>query len=166
MAYYVHLRVILFLCLTAGAGAQQAIDFSYAGYGGGGAAIPTARAVLSVRPDGGDDTELLQGALDRVGRMTPGADGYRGAVLLQPGRYRVAGQLIMRTGGVVLRGSGGATIVATGKGRRTLIEIGGGDDAVVAAGGGRVRAHRRPDVHPGIHGRPEGQRSRDDHAAE
>jgi len=133
MAYYVHLRGILFLCLAAAAGAQQAIDFSYAGYGGG-TAIPTARAVLSVRPGGGDDTELLQGALDRIGRMAPRPDGYRGAVLLQPGRYRVAGQLTMRTSGVVLRGSGGATIVATGKGRRTLTEIGGRVDSVVGAG--------------------------------
>jgi hypothetical protein len=35
----------------------------------------------------------------------------------------------MRTSGVVLRGGGSATIVATGKGRRTLIEIGNVADA-------------------------------------
>jgi hypothetical protein len=134
MAYYVHLRGwLLLLWLGAAAGAQQAIDFSHAGYGGGGAAIPTAVAVLSLRPGGGDDTELLQGALDRVAGRAPRADGYRGAVLLQPGRYRVAGRLAMRASGVVLRGSGNATIVATGKGRRTLIEIGGGSEAVRAA---------------------------------
>ena len=119
MADYVHLRGVLFLWLAAAGGAQQAIDFSYAGYGGGGVAIPIAPAVLSVRPGGGDDTELLQGALERVADMAPRANGYRGAVLLQPGRYRVAGRLAIRTSGVVLRGSGNATIVATGKGRRT-----------------------------------------------
>ena len=36
----------------------------------------------------------------------------------------------MRTSGVVLRGSGNATIVAAGTGRRTSIEIGNGADAV------------------------------------
>ena len=119
--------------MAAAACAQQAIDFSYAGYGGGGAAIPLTPAVISVRPSGGDDTRLLQDALDRVGRMAPRANGYRGAVLLQPGRYRVVGRLSLRTSGVVLRGSGGATIVATGKGRRTLIEIGGESDAALGA---------------------------------
>ncbi len=133
MVDYVHLRGVVFLWLAAAAGAQPAIDFSYAGYGGGGVSIPQVAAVLSVRPSGGDDTGLLQGALDRVAGMAPRTDGFRGAVFLQPGRYRVMGRLVMRTSGVVLRGSGNATIVATGKGRRTLIEIGGESDVVLEA---------------------------------
>src|ERR1019366_3526325 len=59
--------------------------------------------------------------------------GYRNALLLRPGRYRVAGKLRMDGGGVVLRGLGDATIVATGKSRRTLIEIGGGDPSTEPA---------------------------------
>ena len=133
MVDYVHLRGIVIFWLAAAASAQPAIDFSYAGYGGGGVSIPQVAAVLSVKPSGGDDTGLLQGALDRVAGMAPRTDGFRGAVLLQPGRYRVAGRLVMRTSGVVLRGSGNATIVATGKGRRTLIEIGSESDAVLGA---------------------------------
>ncbi len=61
------------------------------------------------------------------------ADGFRGAVLLRPGRYRVGGRLEMRASGVVLRGSGNATIVAAGKGRRTLIEIGSRADPATGA---------------------------------
>src|SRR5271157_2208706 len=119
----------LFFSLAATAGAQPAIDFSYAGYGGGGVSAPTVPAAISVRPTGGDDTELLQQAIDHVSALPVRENGFRGAVLLRPGRYRVAGHLEMRTGGVVLRGSGNATIVATGTGRRTLIEIGGVADA-------------------------------------
>src|ERR1019366_4945043 len=119
----------LFPCLAA-AGAQPSIDFSYAGYKGGGANPPMVPAAISVRPAGGDDTELLQQAIDRVSALPPRENGFRGAVLLRPGRYRVAGHLEMRTSGLVLRGSGNATIVATGTGRRTLIEIGSVADSV------------------------------------
>jgi hypothetical protein len=118
----------LFLSPVAAAIAEPAIDFSYAGYGGGGVSVPLAPAAISVRPSGVDDTELLQGALDRVSALPLRADGLRGAVLLRPGRYRVAGRLQIRASGVVLRGSANTTIVATGKGRRTLIEIGNAAD--------------------------------------
>jgi len=110
--------------LAAAAVAQPPIDFSYAGYGGGGISVPMVPAVISVRPSEGDDTELLQQAIDHVSALPLRENGLRGAVLLLPGRYRVAGRLEMRASGVVLRGSGNTTIVATGKGRRTLIEMG------------------------------------------
>jgi hypothetical protein len=106
--------------------ATPPLDFSYAGYGGGGVRLPAVRAVLRVRPTGGDDTALLQAALDRAAASPAGADGFRGAVLLAPGRFRVAGQLRLRASGVVLRGSGSGatTVVAAGQSRRTLIEVG------------------------------------------
>jgi hypothetical protein len=111
-------------CLfAAAASAQTAIDFSYAGYEVGGVP-PTVAAVISVQPSGGDDTTLLQSALDHVAALPVGNNGFRGAVLLRPGRYRVMGHLEMRAGGVILRGSGDAVIVAGGNARRTLIEIG------------------------------------------
>ncbi len=99
--------------------AQTAIDFSYAGYGGGNLHVFPGDVALSVQPSGGDDTALLQAALDFVV-----AKRDRGALLLLPGRYRVGGHLEMRAGDVVLRGNGDVTIVATGTSRRTLIEIG------------------------------------------
>jgi hypothetical protein len=61
-----------------------------------------------------------------------GADGFRGAVLLTSGRFRVNGQLHLRASGLVLRGSGeganGTVIVAEGIRRRTLIEVGAEKD--------------------------------------
>jgi hypothetical protein len=108
------------------------IDFSYAGYEAGGRAIPSVKAVLLVKPSSGDDTALIQGALDRVAERPIGADGFRSAVLLASGRFRVKGQLHLRVSGVVLRGSGvganGTVIVAEGIGRRTLIEAGAEKD--------------------------------------
>ncbi|HWB31641.1 MAG TPA: DUF6298 domain-containing protein [Acidobacteriaceae bacterium] len=106
------------------------IDFSYAGYEGGGHAIPSVPAVLLVRPSGGDDTALIQGALDRAASRPLNSSGFRGAVLLAPGHFKVSGQLTLRTSGLVLRGSGTdrTTIQATGIRRRTLIEIGAEQD--------------------------------------
>jgi Family of unknown function (DUF6298)/Putative collagen-binding domain of a collagenase len=127
--------LLTFLPAAVAQGAEGApdnpvhIDFSFAGYKAG-AQLPLVKAVLSVRPGGGDDTLLLQGALDRIASMPVGADGFRGALLLAPGRYRVGGQLHINTSGVVLRGAGQTrtTIVAEGTSRRTLIEIGAAKD--------------------------------------
>lgn len=110
------------------------IDFSYAGYRAGTEALPTIGAVISVRPSGGDDTDLLQSAIDHVAAMAMDAHGFRGAVVLRPGRFRVAGQLHLNASGVVLRGSGvgSTTIVAEGQRRRTLIAVGGMTDPELA----------------------------------
>ena len=75
------------------ADAGSAIDFSSAGYGGGGVALPQVAAKFFVAPSGGDDTRLIQAALDAVGKLPKDAQGFRGAVLLRGGTFRVAGQL-------------------------------------------------------------------------
>jgi len=110
-------------------------DFSYVGYRFGERAIPEVPVRVTLEPGmaEGDHTELIQGAVDRVGNMPANEHGLRGAVLLKAGKYTVAGRLYLRRGGVVLRGEGrgedGTTIVATGYGdkkhKRTLIEVGG-----------------------------------------
>ena len=83
------LTLVFSVCLLAAA-KEPSMDFSYAGYGGGGVAEPTVATVVSVRPSGGDDTGLLQGAIDHVSALALTKNGFRGAVLLMPGRYRVA----------------------------------------------------------------------------
>lgn len=112
--------------------AKIKIDFSYAGYQGG-AALPFVKAVLLVKPSGRDDTALLQAALDAVGKLPVGKDGFRGALQLAPGVFHVLGALHLRTSGVVLRGAGqdlaGTTLVAEGQGRRALIKVGADSDA-------------------------------------
>jgi hypothetical protein len=118
--------------LHAQSGSPVPIDFSYAGYGAG-ASIPTIPAVLRVAPSGGDDTDLLQQALDRVSAMPLKADGFRGALLLAPGRFHVQGQLHLCVSGVVLRGSDpqNTAIIAEGIDRRSLIEVGTSKDPVL-----------------------------------
>ena len=94
-------------------------DFSCCGYRGGGVKIPdvSEKVALEAR-DTGDDTERIHNAIDQLATMAPNDDGFRGAVLLKSGTYRVAGTLVMKEGGVVLRGAGqedgGTVIVATG----------------------------------------------------
>jgi hypothetical protein len=136
-------RTILLLLLIAAHLAVAAeptknpvgIDFSFAGFRGGGQPIPAVAAKISVRPSGGDDTALLQSAIDHVAALPLGPDGFRGAILLRSGRFHIQGQLRINASGVVLRGSGdGAdrtTIVADGIGRRTLIQVGGEGEPVI-----------------------------------
>jgi hypothetical protein len=107
-------------------------DFSYCGYGSGGAAIPDAPVRVVVPPARGDNGPRIQAAIDYVSGLPAEANGLRGAVLLLAGRHEVAGGLHLTTGGVVLRGQGqgpdGTVLVATGTDRRTLIRIAGKAD--------------------------------------
>src|SRR6185369_4690908 len=79
------------------------MDFSTAGYGGGGVAIPGVAAKFSLTPSGRDDTRLIQAAIDAVGMLPLDAQGFRGAVLLRGGTFRIEGQLRIQSSGVVLR---------------------------------------------------------------
>jgi len=106
---------------------DRIMDFSYAGYMGGGVALPKVPAVEMVKPSGGDDTAVIQAALDAVARR-PLMNGSRGAVLLAPGQYRAAGTLNITASGVVLRGSGsgdGGSEVAI-VGSHLVLKVAGG----------------------------------------
>ncbi len=85
---------------------NRIMDFSHAGYGGGGVALPAVRVARTLSAQPGDNTARIQAAIDEVSRLPPAADGFRGAVLLERGTYDVAGQLTIAASGVVLRGSG------------------------------------------------------------
>jgi len=104
-------------------------DFSYAGYMGGGVALPDVPVKVTVKPSGGaDDTATIQAAIEEVSKM-PLVNGFRGAVLLAPGNFSCSKTISITTSGVVLRGSGsgdgGTTIHMTG-GKHEAITIGGG----------------------------------------
>lgn len=81
-------------------------DFSHAGYKNGEAELPEVPVVMTIAPIEGDNTAHIQAALDEVAERTPDTDGYRGALLLEAGRYEVSGQLFIRESGMVLRGVG------------------------------------------------------------
>lgn len=81
-------------------------DFSYAGYRNGEQSIPEVKVVRVVEPIDGDNTRHLQEAIDSVGALPLGVDGFRGALLLKKGLYSVSGPLRVNHKGVVLRGEG------------------------------------------------------------
>ncbi|SFB48527.1 hypothetical protein SAMN05216266_113155 [Amycolatopsis marina] len=111
-------------------------DFSFAGYRNGEAPLPEIPAVRTIGPVSGDNTAHIQAALNEVGQLEPDENGFRGAVLLRPGTYRVSGTIRVNRTGVVLRGSGesvdpaiGTIIRATGSSKQTyVIEVGGQTD--------------------------------------
>lgn len=104
-------------------------DFSYAGYMAGSSAIPDAPAKVTVPLKSGDATRRIQAALDYIAALPANKNGLKGAVLLEKGVYEVSGSLFIRSGGVVLRGSGagdgGTVLFSKGKERETLIRIEG-----------------------------------------
>jgi hypothetical protein len=97
---------------------NRIMDFSWAGYKGGGVPLPSVPTQRTVNPSGGDDTSAIQSAINAVSGLTPDANGFRGAVLLAPGTFHIGSQLNINASGVVLRGSGsgsgGTTINMTG----------------------------------------------------
>ncbi|MEY9930192.1 hypothetical protein ABH926_004834 [Catenulispora sp. GP43] len=103
-------------------------DYSSAGYEGGGVAIPSVATKDSVKPTGGDDTKSIQAAIDKVSALPLNAQGFRGAVQLAAGTFRLAGSLHITASGVVLRGAStnaaATTLVAIGATARTLVTIG------------------------------------------
>ena len=111
-------------------------DFSYVGYHSGEKPIPNVPTVITLEPLPGDNTKYIQKSIDKLGQMTLDKNGFRGAVLLKKGIYKVNGSLSLSKSGIVLRGEGnsdhGTIIVATGyddiKFRRTLISIGPGSN--------------------------------------
>lgn len=117
---------------------DRIVEFSHAGYRGGGVALPDLPARVVVPPAEGEDGARIQAALDFVAGLPADPQGLRGAVQLEKGRYEVAGRLRLRTGGVVLRGAGadaaGTVLVAIGTDRRPLVEIGGANRPALERG--------------------------------
>ncbi len=82
-------------------------DFSYAGFKGGGIELPASVPVVkTLSPISGDNTSQIQNAINEAAFMPMDTDGFRGAILLQPGIYRIEGTIKLNNSGIVLRGSG------------------------------------------------------------
>jgi hypothetical protein len=108
-------------------------DTSHAGYRGGGVALPTVPVREVIWPVNGDNTRHIQTAIDKVASRAPDPAGFRGAVLLRAGYYRLAAALTIRESGVVLRGEGmgdtGTVLIGTGSGRTAAGPGAGGPGA-------------------------------------
>jgi hypothetical protein len=84
---------------------DRIVDFSHAGYGGGGMRLPSVSVKKEVSPSGADDTAAIQAAIEAVAAL-PLAKGLRGAVLLRAGTFHCSAPLVFSQDGIVLRGSG------------------------------------------------------------
>ncbi len=103
---------------------DRIIDFSYAGYMGGGVRIPDVPVKILLSPTSGDNSDAIQRAIDEVSEMKL-VNGFRGAVLLKPGTYDCEKTININADGVVLRGSGsginGTILNLTGKAHACLM---------------------------------------------
>ncbi|GAA4335224.1 hypothetical protein [Flaviaesturariibacter amylovorans] len=105
-------------------------DFSRVGYYSGDHPIPEVPVVHTLAPSGGaDDRARIQAAIDSIAGRPVDAAGFRGALLLQKGTYRVNGSLRIGASGIVLRGAGdgpGDTrLLATTRSKDPLIAVAG-----------------------------------------
>jgi len=107
-------------------------DFSFAGYMASEKAIPNIKNKIFVPKQEQDATQKIQAAIDYVSNLKPDQSGFRGAILLDKGTFKISGTLYIKTSGVVLRGSGntenGTILLGTGLKRESLIRVLGVDD--------------------------------------
>ena len=108
---------------------DRIMDFSSAGYMGGGVAFPDVPVKKTVRPlgNGADDTKSIQAAIDDVAAL-PMKNGFHGAVLLDPGVYFCSKAIKISVSGIVLRGSGSegknaSILMMNGEGKYPAINI-------------------------------------------
>jgi hypothetical protein len=95
-------------------------DYSYAGYRAGGIALPTVPTQIRLSPTGADDTATIQNAINTISARPLNANGFRGAVQLDPGVFHCSATLTIAASGVVLRGAG-----SSGGNERTSISLTG-----------------------------------------
>jgi hypothetical protein len=101
-------------------------DFRKVGYGGGDKKIPSVPVVKVIEPGNDSSQQIIQAAIDEVSKKPADREGFRGAILLRKGTYRIRGTIKITTGGIVLRGEGAETkLVAVGEGQHNLISVAG-----------------------------------------
>ncbi len=112
-------------------------DFSYCGYKSSEQPIPMVDIKITVPQKSGDATARIQAAIDYLASLPLNKDGFRGAVLLEKGKYEIQGQIQINAAGIVLRGSGagvgGTELIGVGTTRADFIKIGGTGNKLVSA---------------------------------
>jgi hypothetical protein len=113
---------------------DRIMDFSHAGYMGGGVALPDVPTKVVLHPSGGDDdTAMIQAAIDQVSNL-PLVNGFRGAIVLAPATiFPCAGTIRISASGVVLRG---APIT---NGPRATLKLTGRPHGAISVGAARSR---------------------------
>lgn len=113
-------------------------DFSRVGYHHGDKRIPEYPATKIISPVGGDNLSHIQRAIDEVSTLPLNEAGHRGTVLLKRGVYPVSGTILIKTGGIILKGEGSnvneTRLIATARNQHPLIAITGSGDPEEIAG--------------------------------
>ena len=82
------------------------LDYSYCGYRMSESMLPNVPVAVVVAPSQGDQSAVIQQAIDYVSALKPDKKtGLRGAVLLEKGTYNIQRPIYIRASGVVLRGA-------------------------------------------------------------
>lgn len=104
-------------------------DFSRVGYYQGDQSLPDVPVVKTIAAEGDNSQQVIQQAIDEVSKRPPDQNGFRGAILLKKGVYKIPGTIRINASGIVLRGEGeeenGTVLVATGNTQRVLIDVAG-----------------------------------------
>ncbi|MEI6491625.1 MAG: hypothetical protein WCO94_03670 [Verrucomicrobiota bacterium] len=139
---WVHLAANGKLAYKTLPGGDRIIDFSHAGYGGGGVKLPVVSVEKTVKPSGGDDSAALEEAINAVAAL-PLKNGFRGAVLLAPGTFHCEKPITLTQDGIVVRGSGSGE-------KGTIIEMTGAAHTCLSIQGANLKfAKENPsDVYP------------------
>ena len=118
------------LVYGVGPGGSKVPDFSHVGYHSGELPLPSRSRIpmlasLYASTTASDDSARIQAALDAAGAGPLDADGYRGAVELGPGTFRLSVTVYIRSSGVVLRGAGAelTTLLGTTRSQYNLVEV-------------------------------------------
>lgn len=103
-------------------------DFSRVGYLSGDVPIPDVAVVKTIHPSE-NALEQIQAAIDELSRRPLDQQGFRGAILLKKGVYKLPGTLRIRASGIVLRGEGdhkqGTRLIATAASQAPLLDVSG-----------------------------------------
>ncbi|HMJ48594.1 MAG TPA: hypothetical protein VK498_14785 [Ferruginibacter sp.] len=101
-------------------------DFSKVGCYQNRKALPVVPVVKTIKAANGNAQHVLQLAIDQLSKRPMDKNGFRGAILLKKGIYKIPGTIHISSSGIVLRGEGDETkLIATGKGQRNLITVTG-----------------------------------------
>lgn len=105
-------------------------DFSRVGYFAGDKEIPDVEIVKTVEPVAeGSSQEVIQNAINELSEKAPGPNGWRGAILLKKGVYRIPGTITVQKSGIVLRGEGNSkertVLLSTAKKKVSVVSISG-----------------------------------------
>jgi hypothetical protein len=105
-------------------------DFSRVGFYGGDKEIPEVAVVKNISASGtNNDESIIQSAIDEVAKRPLDKNGFRGAILLKKGTYKIPESISISVSGIVLRGegdkTGGTKLIATAKKQVSLITIAG-----------------------------------------